>query len=119
MINKLVRTGLAVVTAVAAMLSLQVVFASSASAESCQWVGSGLNRHQYCTGVNHEVLSAKVSQGTVSYFNGTTQNVEASIYFNGVLKDKLADGRCTWLRWKATNAYWPNGNITTSDKLKV
>ena len=119
MFHHIHRTLLAVLVACATIVSMQVGLAGPASATTCQMVGSGLSRHQYCTGIRNEVLSSKFTKGTASYFNGKTQNVDASIYFNGLLTDKQADGRCTFVRFIATNAYWPNGNVVTSPDLRV
>ena len=37
----------------------------------------------------------------------------------GLLLDKSADGDCAWVRVKAVNAYWPDGNFATKDAWKV
>ncbi|MGZ4455185.1 MAG: hypothetical protein ACXVWV_04335 [Nocardioides sp.] len=100
-------------------LFLQVVGAPGASATTCQMVGSGQSRHQYCSGLHDEFIGSKFYKGEASYFNGQTQNVEASIYLVGKLKDKEADGNCTWLQFTVYNSYWPNGNTVTSPKYKI
>lgn len=119
MLHRILRTLLAVLVACATIVSIEVVLSGPAAAATCQAVGSGLNRHQYCSGIRNEVLSSKFTKGTASYYNGKTQNVDASIYFNGLLTDKQADGRCTYVRFVATNSYWPDGNVVTSKDLRV
>lgn len=116
---RVLRGAAASLALLVAGLSLQVVAAPIAGATSCSMVGSGLSRHQHCTGLRHEYIGSKFSKGTADYFDGQTQNVEASIEVFGRLKDKVADGNCTWLRYKVTNSYWPNGNIVTSKKYRV
>lgn len=117
--NRPARSLATLLSMLLAGVCLQFVAASSASAVECQMVGEGMSRHQYCTGLRHENLGSKFFKGTSSYFNGKKQNVDASIYINGVLKDKEADGNCTWLRIRAVNSYWPNGNVYSSKEWKV
>ena len=118
MFSRMTRPVVASAALLLAGLSLQVVTASTASATTCSMVGSGLNRHQYCSGLHHEYLGSKFSKGTAVYYDGRTHNVEASIDVIGRLADKARDGNCTWLRLKVTSPTWPQGNIVTNKKYK-
>lgn len=117
MVRSMVRLGAGVCTMLVTMMSLQVLTGPPAHAASCSWPKKG---YQVCTGIRHEVLSSKFYKGTSSYFNGKGGQ-SPSLYVNGKLKDKQADGRCTWLRVRATGPYWPesNPNIYTQPKWKV
>lgn len=97
------------------LVTVQVFTISPASAASCSWPSTG---YQYCTGVNHEVLSSKFYKGTSQYHNGKGAQ-SPNLYVNGALKDKQADGECTNLRVIATNSYWPAGNVYTQPDWKV
>jgi hypothetical protein len=105
----------AVLLTIATVTSVQLATSGPASAATCSWPKTG---YQYCSGISHEVLSSKFYKGTSQYYNGNGDHA-ASIYFNGALKDKLADGECTNLRIIATNSYWPAGNVYTQPDWKV
>lgn len=119
MTSRISRGATALLSLLVAGLSLQLVVAPTAGATTCSTVGSGLNRHQHCSGLHDEFIGSKFFKGTADYYDGRTQNVEASIEVIGKLKDKAADGNCTWVRFIATNSYWPNGNVVTAPKYKV
>lgn len=115
MVQRLRRSGAVLSALFVTLLSIQVVAAGPASAATCTWPKTG---YQYCSGIRHEVISSKFYEGTSQYHNGKGKQ-DPNLYVNGILKDKQADGECTRLRVRATNGYWPAGNIYTQPDWKV
>ena len=112
--SRVLKMFVTVMVAMSSLVAVQSATMSPAAAASCSTSGPSNDRYQYCTGIRHEVLAAKFTSGTSSWFiQGRT------LYVNGRLTDKAADGKCTWMRIRVTNAYWPDGNVYTQPSWKV
>jgi hypothetical protein len=83
-----------------------------AQAETCSWSYGGQGySEQFCSGIHHEYLGSKVYQGTATYVPGTAQ-FNPALTMSAVVKDKLADGNCAWVRYRVSNVYGTTNDNT-------